>query len=171
MPPPILERLYPKGISSMMVGKVCIHPIFVDRIDTLTFNQMGIQYIEDIKKQVCNDNFKASDTKKSVFHHLLTSDIPESEKSTSRLQAESIIFLIAGTFTSAHTLSMILYHVLSNPHIKKRLRGDLKDVMACYPAQNPPWADLEKVTYLQACIKEALRYVLITLCDSFPLAL
>ena len=155
----------------MMVGKVCIHPIFADRIDTLTFNQMGMQYIENIKKQVRNDNFKASDTKKSVFHHLLTSDIPESEKSTSRLQAESMIFLIAGTFTSTHTLSMIVYHILSNPRIEKRLREDLKDVMTCYPAQNPPWADLEKVTYLQACIKEALRYVFIPLCYSFSLPL
>ena len=117
---------------------------------------MGMEYIEKIKKQIRDDNLDTNDTKKSVLHHLLTSDIPESEKSTSRLQAESLIFLIAGTVTSAHTLSMLVYHVLSNPHMEKRLRGDLEDVMACYPAQNPLWADLEKIPYLQACIKEAL---------------
>ena len=120
---------------------------------------MGMEYIEKIRKQIHEINLDAGDTQKSVFHHLLTSDIPESEKSTARLQAESMIFLIAGTVTSAHTLSMIAYHVLSNPHMEKRLREDLKDVSACYPAQNPLWADLEKVPYLQACIKEALRYV------------
>ena len=132
---------------------------------------MGVQYIEKIKTQVRNNKFLASNTKKSVFHHLLTSDIPEPEKSTSRLQAESMIFLIAGTFTSAHTLTMIVYHVLSNPRVENRLREDLKDVMACYPAQNPLWADLEKVTYLQACIREALRYVFMALCDSSSLSI
>ncbi len=123
----------------------------------LIFDQMGMEYIEKIKKQIRDDNSDTDDTKKSVLHHLLTSDIPESEKSTSRLQAESLIFLIAGTVTSAHTLSILVYHVLSNPHMEKRLRGDLEDVMASYPAKNPLWADLEKIPYLQACIKEALR--------------
>lgn len=120
---------------------------------------MGMEYIEKIKKQIYDNELDASNTKKSVFHHLLISDINESEKSTARLQAESMIFLIAGTVTSAHTLSMIVYHILSNPHIEKRLREELKDTMRYYPAQTPVWADLEKVLYLQACIKEALRYI------------
>lgn len=140
-----------------MVGKVCVPYFFVESSGNLTFDQMGEEYIEKIKKQIHDDDLDTNDTKKSVLYHLLTSDIPESEKSTARLQAESLIFLIAGTVTSAHTLSMIVYHVLSNPHMEKRLREDLKVVMACYPAQNPLWADLEKVPYLHACIKEALR--------------
>ncbi|KAI4204461.1 MAG: hypothetical protein LQ350_001218 [Teloschistes chrysophthalmus] len=133
-----MERLYPQGISNLMVGK------------------MGMEYIEKIKKEL-DENPSAKDTQVSVFHHLLTSDIPESERSTSRLLAESMVLIIAGTFTSAHTLSMIVYHALSNPKIEKRLRNDLKDVMAGYPGQMPRWADLEKVPYLQATIKEALR--------------
>ncbi|KAL8964924.1 MAG: hypothetical protein Q9183_004137 [Haloplaca sp. 2 TL-2023] len=52
---------------------------------------------------------------------------------------------------------MIVYHALSQPQIGDRLRRDLEPVMACYPEHNPRWADLEKVPYLQACIKEALR--------------
>ncbi|KAL8640784.1 MAG: hypothetical protein Q9228_002344 [Teloschistes exilis] len=134
-----MERLYPQGISNLMVGK------------------MGMEYIEKIKKEL-DENPSAKDTQVSVFHHLLTSDIPESERSTSRLLAESMVLIIAGTFTSAHTLSMIVYHALSNPKIEKRLRNDLKDVMAGYPGKSPRWADLEKVPYLQATIKEALRY-------------
>ncbi|KAK2754360.1 hypothetical protein FQN54_007004 [Arachnomyces sp. PD_36] len=139
VPCSILQRLYPKGTSNLMVGS------------------MGAQYIEKIKEQIQNGNLDPSDSSKSVFHHLRTSDIPESEKSTARLQAESMIFLISGAVTSAHTLSMIVYHLLSNPHMEKRLREDLKDAMACYPAQNPLWSDLEKIPYLKACIKEALR--------------
>ncbi|KAL9586172.1 MAG: hypothetical protein Q9212_001093 [Teloschistes hypoglaucus] len=138
IPSSVMERLYPQGISNLMVGK------------------MGMEYIEKIKKEL-DENPSAKDTQVSVFHHLLTSDIPESERSTSRLLAESMVLIIAGTFTSAHTLSMIVYHALSNPKIEKRLRNDLKDVMAGYPGKMPRWADLEKVPYLQATIKEALR--------------
>jgi cytochrome P450 len=120
---------------------------------------MGRQYIETIKKQIQEKDLDANERHQSLFHYFLTSDIPESEKSTARLQAESLLFLIAGTFSSAHTLSNIVYYVLANPAIEKRLREDLKEVMARYPDQNPAWADLEKVPYLQACIKEGLRYV------------
>ncbi|RYP24795.1 hypothetical protein DL765_000341 [Monosporascus sp. GIB2] len=136
-----MERLYPQGISNMLVG------------------EMGKQYIEKIKREIQNKNEDTSQSDKSLFYYFLTNDIVESEKSTARLQAESLLFLIAGTFSSAHTLSQIVYYVLANPAIEKRLRQDLKDVMACYPAQNPQWADLEKIPYLQACIKEGLRYV------------
>jgi len=121
---------------------------------------MGKEYIENIRNQISDNEKPLSNNKESVFHHLLASDIPESEKSTARLQAESMVILIAGTVTSAHTLSMIVYHVLSDPRKEKRLREDLREVMACYPAQNPRWVDLEKIPYLQACIKESLRYVL-----------
>lgn len=120
---------------------------------------MGKEYIETIRKQVSNSE-KSLINKQSVFHHLLASDISEFEKSTTRLQAESMVILIAGTVTSAHTLSMVIYHVLSNPHMEKRLREDLQDIMVCYPARNPRWVDLEKIPYLQACIKESLRFVL-----------
>ena len=120
---------------------------------------MGMEHIERIKGQIRDDKSANKDSQISVFHHLLTSDIPESEKTSDRLLAESMVLIIAGTFTSAHTLSMIVYHALSNPAIENRLRNDLKDVLAGYPAQNPRWADLEKVPYLQAVIKEALRCV------------
>ncbi|KAI9035564.1 cytochrome P450 [Aspergillus affinis] len=140
MPSAFVERVYPKGISSTMVGK------------------MGRDYIEKIRSQMESDTVGVTSTAPhSVFHHLLSSEIAPSEKSTARLQAESMVILIAGTFTSAHTLSMIVYHVLSDPRIEKRLREELCEVMACYPAQSPRWADLERVAYLQGCIKEALR--------------
>jgi cytochrome P450 len=117
---------------------------------------MGREYIERTRKQIKKGGVDANAVKTSLFQHLLTSDIPESEKSTSRLQAEAMVILIAGTFTSAHTLSMIVYHVLSTLGMEKRLREELKDVMECYPARSPSWTDLE-IPYLQAVIKESLR--------------
>lgn len=117
---------------------------------------MGKEYIENIRNQISDNEKPLSNNKESVFHHLLASDIPESEKSTAHLQAESMVILIAGTVTSAHTLSMIVYHVLSDPRKEKRLREDLREVMACYPAQNPRWVDLGEDSISSSLYKRVL---------------
>lgn len=139
LPSSLLQRLYPEGISNMMVG------------------EMGREYIKETKQRIKQENMDSNQSKLSVFHHLLTSNIPESEKSTSRLQAEAMVILIAGTFTSAHILAMIVYHALSDSSIERCLREELKVTMSSYPTRTPRVADLEAIPYLQACIKEALR--------------
>ena len=63
----------------------------------------------------------------------------------------------AGTTTTAGALGLISYYVLANPHIKERLQKELHSVTASYPEKPPTWAQLEKVAYLQAVIKEGLR--------------
>ena len=100
------------------------------------------------------------DQKSSIFHHILTSDLPEAEKDPARLKREAFALLAAGTITTAGTLALISYFVLENPAIETRLREDLKEATACYPEQVPRWADLEKIPYLTGCIKEGLRFVL-----------
>jgi cytochrome P450 len=92
-----------------------------------------------------------------VFHHLLSSPIPEPEKSKERLQAEAMVLLIAGSVTSAHTLSLIVYYALSQPRILENLREELKTVMPAPSFTLPSWTKLEKLPYLRSCIKEALR--------------
>ncbi|KAF7596079.1 hypothetical protein BBP40_003341 [Aspergillus hancockii] len=139
VPVSILQRIYPKGISNMLMG------------------EMGKKYIEDIRAGIREGKLSAKDREKSIFHYLLMGDIPESERSLSRLQAESMVILLAGTFTTSLTLTMIMYHVLSEPRIEKRLREELNEVMACYPTRNPRWVDLEQIPYLEGCIKEGLR--------------
>ncbi|KAI0163255.1 cytochrome P450 [Pestalotiopsis sp. NC0098] len=50
-----------------------------------------------------------------------------------------------------------IYFVLADLSVEKRLREDLKEATAKYPAEVPRWADLEKIPYLAGCIKEGLR--------------
>lgn len=68
-----------------------------------------------------------------------------------------MVLLGAGTATIARTLGFISYYILANPRIKETLQKELKGVIAGYPENPPKWADLEKVVYLQAVIKEGLR--------------
>lgn len=137
LPASVLNSVYPKGISNMMLGKT------------------GQRNIEKIKSEISQSKQDLSGA--SVFHHLLSSDIPESEKSTDRLRAESMILLLAGTLAGAHTLTFVVFYVLANPQVEKRLRAELQPAFKDYPKKVPRWADLEKLPYLRGCLKEALR--------------
>lgn len=72
---------------------------------------------------------------RSMFHHLLRSDIPETEKITARLNAEAVSFLGAGTYPTAATLIFVAYYILADPRIEGRLRNDLKEVMANFDVE------------------------------------
>lgn len=84
--------------------------------------------------------------------------MPESELSDERLAKEARLILGAATVTTARTLVYISYYILARPDIRLRLQEELKTVMLTWPQQVPTLAGLEKLPYLQALIKEGLRY-------------
>lgn len=98
-------------------------------------------------------------TRTSLFRHIINSDMPSSERSTERLTKEAGVLLGAGTATTAGTLQFISYYILANDDFRVRLREELRDVMANYPSVTPTLVQLEQVPFLQALIKEGLRYL------------
>ena len=122
---------------------------------------MAKKHISDAKRDKMHANATGLqiDSRVSLFRYILNSDMPESELSVERLTKEAQVILGAGTASSARTLDFISYYVLANPLIRSRLGEELKDVMANYPRETPSWAQLEKLQYLQAIIKEGLRYL------------
>lgn len=102
----------------------------------------------------------------TLFRHLVNSDLPPSELTDERLSKEAQVLLGAGTVSTARTLDFICYYILSNPAIRKRLEAELRDVMDGYPEKKPTWSQLEKLPYMQALIKEGLRYYQI--CSLYP---
>ena len=101
-----------------------------------------------------------SDMEKSyptVFHEIMyASNLPQSEKSISRMRFEAVQFVSAGTDTIANTLHMITFHVLDNPAILKRLREDILTVQPD-PLRPAKLTQLENLTYLKSVILEGLR--------------
>ena len=97
----------------------------------------------------------------TLFRHLVNSDLPPSELTDERLSREAQVLIGSGTITTAGTLGFLFDYIIANPAIRKRLADELKDVMEGYPAKKPTLAQLEKVAYLQALIKEGLRYFLL----------
>ncbi|OHF01530.1 hypothetical protein CORC01_03286 [Colletotrichum orchidophilum] len=72
------------------------------------------------------------------------------------LVGEALDLLVAGSDTSATSLTTALFEILRHPAMEKRL---VKDLDAAIPDKNdlPPIQTLEKIDYLTACVKEAIR--------------
>ena len=114
--------------------------------------------------QIKNDKRAAVDTvshikgkRITLLRHLVNSGLPESELSVPRLVNEAQVLLGAGTVGTARVLDLTCYYILSTPEIRARIANELKDVMADWPSRKPTWAQLEKLPYFQAVIKEGLR--------------
>jgi cytochrome P450 len=93
---------------------------------------------------------------------LSTPNLPSAEKATPRLLDEALTLLGAGTVTTAWTLSVTCYHILSNPHVLHRLRAELGSLPTCRIGDGdarprPSYTDLAKLPYLSAIIDEGLR--------------
>ncbi|KAL4902756.1 hypothetical protein BDW74DRAFT_169343 [Aspergillus multicolor] len=68
---------------------------------------------------------------------------------------EAALLLIAGSDTSAYTLTAATYYLLSAPAALNTLREELDG--AKLPIQNGDWEEIRKLPYLMAVVKESLR--------------
>jgi cytochrome P450 len=92
----------------------------------------------------------------TVFHGLLNSDLPPSEKSNFRMRQEAQLLVLAGQDTTAYTLSSLTYQLLANPHILRKLKKELAEAI---PDPNAPVTStqLEQLPYLAAIVEEGIR--------------
>jgi cytochrome P450 len=92
---------------------------------------------------------------RTIFREILDSKLPPHEKSLSRLAEDAAVTIAAGTLTTAWTLSVATYFLLSNPCILKKVKDELH---SSFPdGSHMPLVGIEKLPYLGACIQEALR--------------
>lgn len=94
--------------------------------------------------------------KPTVFEALLDSDLPEHEKTITRLANEGTAVMGAGTETTSWTLSVITFYLLTQPAVLARLTEELRAVVS-NPHNLPPWSTLEALPYLGAVVHEGLR--------------
>jgi cytochrome P450 len=96
----------------------------------------------------------------TVFDEILNSNLSDHEKRPERLLEESQNIAISGTETTGWTLSVLTFHLLSNPDKLRKLRVELEKAIPDVGAPLPPIKDLEKLPYLTAgnFRRAAVRY-------------
>ena len=113
------------------------------------------QQIMDIK----SSSETARSTEKnptSIFNTLLDSDLPPQDKTVRRLVEDAQTLTGAGSETTARTLAVGTFHILSNEHVLRSLMSELERAIP-NPGALPPLADLEQLPYLTAVIYEIHR--------------
>ena len=117
---------------------------------TLTSNKALGNQIDQIKAA------KELSEGRTIFHEIIRSDIPESEKGTKRLTDEAMVILVAGSETTASTLAAIMYHLLADRALLSRLKDELASAMPD-PNQLPVASKLDGLSLLNGIIQETLR--------------
>lgn len=100
-----------------------------------------------VRKVLAPGERKTEGDYRTIFHEVIDSDLPASEKDEDRLTDEAFIFLTAGTETTARTLAVTVYHILENPDVLKRLQEELRSV-APTPTTRVPSSVLENLPFL-----------------------
>ncbi|KAI1760614.1 cytochrome P450 [Hypoxylon sp. FL1150] len=94
----------------------------------------------------------------TIFHAILDSKLPAHEKTVERLSDDAQVVVMAGTLTTASTLELIIFWLLTQP---KTLQSLKKELCTAMPSVNDvgkvSLATLESLPYLTAVIKEGLR--------------
>ncbi|KAL1650733.1 hypothetical protein SLS58_000851 [Diplodia intermedia] len=99
---------------------------------------------------------KTSTKQPTIFHELLRSNLPDSEKQLQRLIDEGQTIVGAGSVTTAHYLSVTSYHIIANPQVLQKLQEELQPLMA-NRSTLPSLRHLEQLPYLKAVINEGYR--------------
>lgn len=101
----------------------------------------------------------------TVFNEVLDSKLPDSEKETLRVRDEAIILTIAGSETTARTLSYAVYWLLANSDVLAKLQAELDEA---FPGgiNEISLAKVEQLPFLVAVIKETHRTIAGTMARS-----
>lgn len=87
----------------------------------------------------------------TVYQEILNSGLPPQEKGYKRLAEDSGAAVTAGTVTTAWTITVTIYHLLSNPNMLRKLKDELSST------DSTDLSVLENLPYLAASIQEGLR--------------
>ncbi|KAI1424146.1 cytochrome P450 [Xylaria sp. FL1777] len=94
--------------------------------------------------------------KSTIFEGMLSSSLPENEKTDTRIAHDAQLIVLAGESTTGYTLSALLFELLSHPDVYKRAKDEIDS-----STFGKDWAvsyfDLQNLPYLNAVVNEGLR--------------
>ena len=96
-------------------------------------------------KQLESDITLKSNSKKAQFDEL-------------DVVASAILFMVAGSDTSANTLAFACYQLAKNPEIHEKLKIEISSMFDENPSESLTYEDLQRTPYLEQVICETLRF-------------
>ena len=94
----------------------------------------------------------------TIFHSVLESDLPDSEKKPSRLSEEAQLVVGAGIETTSWALCNATFYILEDPAVYKKLHDELVAAIPDPDASDAfDYLKLEGLPYLRGCVKEGIR--------------
>ncbi|KAH2404276.1 hypothetical protein KXV44_006304 [Aspergillus fumigatus] len=119
------------------------------------------QLLDGVRKQsilaLQQKNVSTAPQWMTIFQALTAPEVPPEERNLQRLQDEGLVLFAAGTETTATTLAVALFYILNDKRVLSKLRRELEQIMPT-PQHPTTWRELEKLPYLTAVIREALRF-------------
>ena len=73
------------------------------------------------------------------------------------IREEVDTFMFEGHDTTAANMAFTCYNLALHPEIQKRAQAEVDDIFADDPERDPTTEDLNRMKYLECCIKESLR--------------
>lgn len=128
---------------------------FVTWLDILPFG-----HIIDTAKSAIEERRKTSDARfDAVAHWFRYLEQHPDRMAASEIQSAAINAVAAGADTVACGLQAFVYYMIRRPDLWERVRNEIDEAGLSSPGMKKvvPYAEAQKLTLLQACIKEALR--------------
>ena len=104
--------------------------------------------MQDVVAQQSTAQTKSMETsRKTIFDALSDPSVPPQERSPRRVEDEGLIVVVAGTETTARTLTLAAFYIYQSKTLLIRLRDELRLVMPT-PSTEASWLQLEQLPYL-----------------------
>ncbi|KAI8935073.1 hypothetical protein NX059_007668 [Plenodomus lindquistii] len=138
--PPKLSKM----MSPLTAGMVDLNLLLQQQINELTANPEKLNLLPH---------------NMTIYHRLMDPEAYRDKTipSAGSLYEEGQALMFGGADTVGNTLMVGSYHLLKQPDKMQRLKGELRAAWPSLNAEGPSVRELEKLPYMNAVIKEALR--------------
>jgi cytochrome P450 len=145
----VLETVSRKSLNIVDV------PLWVPTKSNRRFNR-AIQVLDDFIYGIIDSRRANPSEERDLLGVLLAAADPETGEPMSRrqLRDEVITIFFAGHETTAQAMTWTWYLLAQHPDIERRLQEEAESVLG---GRMPTYADIEKLTYAEMVVKEAMR--------------
>ncbi|KAF8329218.1 cytochrome P450 monooxygenase [Amanita rubescens] len=156
---PAVEILNGRGDFSMCIGVLppSWRPI-VSKLPGYRFGTDCVRYLAGISIMAVAKRLANPTDRNDLLSKLQNGRDDEGKPlGAEELTAEAQTFLIAGSDSSANSITAIIYHIASNPRVQAKLQKELDDHLGAEDDVVAPADQVKLLPYLDACVNEALR--------------